>query len=1442
MVRVQVDTRLTRALKELAAEQQVTLFMLCLAAYAILLAKITGQQDIVMGTPVSGRTHVNVTQLVGIFVNTLALRINTEPTLTFYQYLETVKQQTLAALENQEYPFERLVEKLNLSGDAGQNPIFNTMFALVHVYEQQISIKNDRLKFIPYDIQIVDSMFDLLLGISVTESNIHLNFTYNIHLFHEDTIQRWADYYTTILSWVVNAPGQPIGKIDTSVPMPLKTTAPAFSDNMKIQNNLPAETPLPLETIPVPKTLTQEQKQWILYEFNQTRMEYPQDMTIHQLFECQTRNTSTWIAVTGENRQLSCGELSKKAHQVAARLKEKGLTTASCVGLMVESSVEMMIGILGILKAGGCYLPLDPQYPEEHHRYLMADASISFVLTQHRFKTLYPAKYAAHVIFLDIPGTREEPATLTLTSAWNVPAANPAYVIYTSGSTGRPKGTIVEHQAVVNRLTWMQKNYPLTPVDIFLQKTTFTFDVSVIEFFSWFMGGARLCFLEPDADTDLQKILDTIETRNITALSFTPTVLHTFFLSLGKKDIEKLASLKWIFCAGEQLPLNLVETWGSFGPEARLENLYGPTEATVYASYYSCHPQFCPAPVPIGKPLGNTRLYILDEHRQLMPPGAIGELVLAGASLARGYLNRPELTIEKFLPDPFFPGDKMYCTGDYARLLPDGQVVYLGRMDNQVKIKGIRVELEEIESVLLKHPDIREAAVIDRDDPMGKYLAAYIVSQGTLSLKELRDYLLRKLPEYMVPAAFSQVQHMPLTTSGKLDRKLLPQLGTPLKTGRQYTAPRNQLERQLTQAWAKILKLDKIGIDDNFFEMGGDSLRGNLLLAQINNQFKTETVIKDLFSAPTIRKFTGILSRSKAKEYNPITPGEKKDYYPTSTAQKRLYIIHQLNKDDTAYNLSTGMIIEGQLDKSRLNHTVKHLVQRHDSLRTRFEIRDGEIIQRIEDHTDFEVEFFAGEGWDEKDLDKIIKGDIQLGKSPTGAVDKYVFIEPLEKKEYYEQSSAQKRLFFLQRFEQITTSYNIPGINRVEGKLDISAFEKAFQDLIRRHNTLRTSLEFIDETPVQRIHQQVNFKLQVLQKENKEIHELFDAFVQPFDLTQPPLLRVALIKLSTTEYLLFHDIHHIISDGTSIGILIEDVVRLYSKEKLQPLKVQYKDFSLWQNSLYETGKIKKQMDYWLKLFSGEIPILDLPTDYPRPPRLAFEGDYFTVYLEPGETEKLLTLCEEMRATLYMNLLAVLNVLLFKYTGLEDIIVGSGLMGRPQEALQKIIGMFVNFLAMRNYPKGNKTYWQFFKEVKEHTLDAFENQDVQFEELVQQLNLERDPSRNPLFDVTFVVQNFERPTLRVPELSMTPYEMENKTSKFDLTLFTEERENRLFFYFEYAAQLFEKKTIEKIANHFIEIIKQVNRDKHIFLKEISISKDLLDAQVGSLENEEGDFQL
>jgi amino acid adenylation domain-containing protein len=1443
-VQMEVGTGLSRQLKKFATEQEVTLFMLLLAVYTIVLTKTGNQEDIIVGTPVSGRTHANLTQMVGMFVNTLALRMKLKNHFTFYELLKKVKEQTLSALENQDYPFEMLVEKLNLSGDTTRNPIFDTVFTVQHFYEQDLEIKTNDLTIIPYNIEDRHSMFDLVSGAIVTHSDIRLIFTYNLHLFREDTIREMARDFIAVLSWIVQTPHRQIKEINMEKPGLSSHTDP------HLQNDRFFEAQSPIKISTARKPVTPQQKEWILYNFNASSMEYSKEMTIHQLFEQQVSRAPLRTAVIYRNRQLTYKELNRKSDQVAVLLKEKGLEIDRCVGLMVEPSIEMMIGILGILKAGACYLPLNPYYPGEQIKFLMADASTTMVLTQCRFQSSFLARNADHVIPLDaldkldkldnldpldtraIPSTSA--LTLSSTSRQTASAANLAYVIYTSGSTGRPKGVIVDHAAVVNRLVWMQKKYPLTPADTFLQKTTFVFDVSVIEFFSWFMGGARLCFPEPKTNKDMRKILETIEIHNITAVSFTPTVLHTFFLSIGKDSIGKLASLKWIFCAGEQLPVRLLEQWRDLSIETKLENLYGPTEATVYASYYSCDHQSHTVPVPIGKPLGNSRLYVLDERQQLLPPGQVGELVLAGASLARGYLNRPELTAEKFVPDPIFPSDRrdrMYRTGDYAKLLPEGNMVYLGRMDNQVKIKGFRIELEEIEAVLLKHPHIRKAAVILQNNHQGvKYLAAYIVTQTDLTLKELRAYLLEKVPELMIPSAFFKVEQMPLTTSGKLDRKSLPECGTPIKADIQYIAPRNHLEHQLANHWAEILKLDKIGIYHNFFEMGGDSLRGNLLLAQINSHFNAGTAIKDLFEAPTINEFAKILSLAKTKKYTSITPVEKKEYYPAASAQKRLFVIHQLNKHDTNYNLSLGMIIEGRLDKDRLKNTVKQLVMRHESLRTGFRIQDGEIVQKIEENPGLEIEFFEGEEWDDSHIENIINGDIQLHKIPQQVEDNLLSSVKLTKAtsqikrdlsksvEAYHASSAQKRLYLINQLYGDNILYNMPFGWIIEGHLQPLRLENAIKKLVLRHETLRTSFAAKEGEVLQKVHQHLEFQLkyrEIEENSNKNIDAIIDAFVQPFDLANVPLWRMELVQLHPGKQLLLFDIHHIICDGVSIEVTINDLIAFYIGRELPELEYQYLDFTLWQNKQWQSDRIKRQEQYWLKVFQGELPVWEMPVDSPRSLTTDINGDTIEFRMDKELTSKLKQMALNHNTRLYVVLLALYTILLSKTTGQEDVVVGTPVPGRTHREFELIIGMFVNTLALRNQPAGFKTFSAFLQEVSGNVFSAFENQDYPFEMLVEKMVPQRRSNQNPLFDTMFALQNFSQ-NLEIfdpvepgqGKLKCVPYMVKEKVAKFDMTLFAFEQEGKIVFYLQYRSSLFRKDTMERFIRHFIKLTQDV----------------------------------
>ncbi len=712
----------------------------------------------------------------------------------------------------------------------------------------------------------------------------------------------------------------------------------------------------------------------------------------------------------------------------------------------------------------------------------------------------------------------------------------------------------------------------------------------------------------------------------------------------------------------------------------------------------------------IGKPINNSKIYIVDKYSNLTPVMVAGELCVAGEGLARGYLNRPELTSEKFADSPFESGTRIYRTGDLARWLPDGNIEFLGRIDHQVKIRGYRVELGEIENKLLSHEAIKDTAVIAKDDNSGsKYLCAYVVGEKELTVLELREYLSKYLPDYMIPSYFIQLEKLPLTSNGKLDRKALPESTGNISTGAEYEAPRNSTEEKLVAIWSEVLRVESIGINDNFFELGGHSLKATSLAAKIHKGLNVEIPLKEIFKAPTIKGISEYIKVSEESIYSQI--------------------------------------------------------------------------------------------------------------------------QPIEEKDYYEMSSAQKRMYTLQQFDGDSTSYNMPRVLELEGDLDVARLKEAFNKLIQRHGALRTSFEVVDERLVQRVHKEVEFDIEVYEAD-KDIEDIIKSFIRVFDLSQAPLLRVGLVKLQYQKseanddnkhkhYLLMVDMYHIICDGVSMGILMKEFSRIYAGEELTSLRIQYKDFSEWQNKLFKSEKIKAQEKYWLKQFEGEIPVLNLLTDYQRPIIQSFEGASIQFEIETALTNKLRQIAKATSSTMYMVLLSTLNILLSKYSGQEDIVVGSPIAGRPHADLENIIGMFVNTLAMRNYPKGEKTFREFLREVKKNALEAYANQDYQFEELVGKLNITRDFSRNPLFDVMLVLQNTAIDKLEAEDLKVNSYKAENRISKFDITINAVELKKSIGINIEYCTKLFSNTTIERMYKHLENIMLEITEDIDIKLSEVQL---------------------
>ncbi|MCY7858964.1 non-ribosomal peptide synthetase [Bacillus sonorensis] len=1230
-------------LEQLASEHGTTLYTVLMAAFQTLLSRYSGQDDIIVGSPAQDLKDSNRAAV------TVALRGHPKSEKTFAAFLKEMADIAEAAFRHREFPIEPVAEKLGMNADS----IFNVLIVRQDASWGELSQAAPSLE--------LDEArtFDLLLRVGNDPSGVTFQFEYHRGLFERETICRWADHWLQLLAQVAEKPDIKLGDIDL----------------------LPAA-----------------EKQILLVSFNDTKADYPKTKTLHQLFEEQAERTPDRTAVLIADRQLTYRELNARANRLARILRDKGVRPDHIVGLMLERSAEMMVGILGILKAGGAYLPIDPDYPEERIRYMLADSGARWLVRQ--------PERGGHISFSGDAVILNEGAELQQMEP-NLPAAagpdDLAYVIYTSGSTGKPKGVMVEHHSVVNRLYWMQKQYPLHQDDVILQKTPFSFDVSVWELLWWGEAGAKVCFLPPGGEKDPEVLLQTIKRYGITTLHFVPSMLSAFLDALEDGDrFEYIRSIRRVFASGEALSAKLAERFQrliSRKTGASLINLYGPTEATVDVSYYDCPQAERLSKVPIGKPIDNLQLFVTGPHGMLQPIGIPGELCISGAGLARGYLHQPKLTAEKFLEHPFIPGERMYKTGDLARWLSDGNIEYLGRIDHQVKIRGYRIELGEIEHRLLAHQGVKEAVVTAQEEAGGdKALCAYYVGHQPLSSDELRTFIGEALPSYMVPSFYIELDQMPLTPNGKLDRKALPK---PVRVSASANIrPATETESVLAVLWQEVLGLERVGAADDFFELGGHSLKAMTLVSRIHRALGTEVPLRALFFHPTVREMAAwIEANGRTSRYAEIKPAPSMETYPVSSAQKRMYFLQQMDPEATVYNMPAVFLAEGPLDRARLERAFQSLVARHESLRTRFDIVDGAPVQQVMEQVSVEVPYFNGT--------------------------------------------------------------------------------------------------------------------------KTEAQQWVQTFVRPFDISRAPLFRAGVMKLEDGRHVLAVDMHHIISDGVTASLLINEFSRLYRGEELPPLTIQYKDFAVWQNARLESEVYREQEAYWLKQLSGELPVLQLPADKPRPQIQSFAGDILEISAGARLNEKLKELAQETGTTLFMVLLAAYQTLLSRYSGQEDIIVGSPIAGRQHAALENIAGMFVNTLPLRGYPQSNKTFRTFAEEIKKTALEAYEHQEVPFEALVDRLGVPRDVNRNPVFNTLFVLQNAGGVELEIDEVTLHPYEQKHPIAKFDLTLQAEEKSGKLIFTWEYSTELFERETILRWTGHWLKLLEQVADNPDLLLGEIEL---------------------
>jgi amino acid adenylation domain-containing protein len=1237
--------------RSLCLQQGATLFMGLVGVLDVLLYRYTGQGDIIIGTPVAGRDHADLEDQIGLYANTLALRTILHEDDSFMDVVGRAKEITLGAFQHQVYPFDVLVEDLGLGRDRSRNPLFDIMLVLQNTSAGYTGSRQDldgvAVRLFD-DEQAAVSRFDLSLFFTETFRDIQLTLEYNSDLFDKDSIQRLGRHLQQIMAVVVKSPSLPVRLLDY---------------------------------------LSAAEKRQVLEEFNDTRMPFPADQTLVSLFEAQARLTPDKTAIVAGSKKCSFGELNILSNQLGHYLRERhGVGRGDIVAVELERSEWLIAGLMGVLKSGAAYLPIDPGYPQQRVDFILTDSKAVCLLDSAALDNFIAERSVWSPV--DRPST-SEPGDL-------------AYVIYTSGSSGRPKGCLLEHRGVVNRIAWMWHHYGFTVMDIILQKTTFTFDVSVWEIFMPLCFGGKIVLCGKGDAASPERISTLISAEGVTCLHFVPGMLDAFLAFLSDRPDCRLAmqSLRLVITSGEALSLGTVKRWYQMSGVS-LHNLYGPTEASVDVTQFSTSSG--DTRIPIGRPIWNTRMDIIDSNGLPAPVGIPGELCIGGIGLARGYLNRPELTAERFVANPLRPGDRMYRTGDLGRWLANGNIEFLGRIDMQVKIRGYRIEPGEIESAFRRLPGVNAAVVIARTDKTGdSSLAAYFTGPVSLDAGEIRAWLAKSLPAYMLPSYYVRLDRLPQNPSGKIDRARLPDpVGSETGAGASYLPPADETEAELARIWTGVLGRERVGICDDFFNLGGHSLKANRLATHICRVFGVKMDLAQVFEYPILQQQAEFIRQARREIWSPICPAGVRRHYPLSYPQRRIWMLCQFEELNRAYNLHGEYHIRGGLDPAALEYAIRALTARHEVLRTVF--REDEM--------------------------------------------------------------GEPRQFILPAVE--------------------NAAIFTCEDLRAADDSLRNRLSV--------------------------------GTLKPFDLANGPLLRAGLYRVAEDGWVLAYVMHHIISDAWSMDILIRELWQLYDArvqghaEDLPSPRIQYKDYAVWQAEQLDAPSLARHQAFWLEQFSGELPVLELPLDAPRPAVGRHNGAIATVRIEPRAAEDLRSLCRQQGCSLSMGLLALVNALLFRYTGQEDIIIGSPITMRDHLDLGDQPGFYTNTLALRTRFKGEGSYRDLLDRVRAISINAFRHYAYPFELLLDQLRLEKDRSRNALFDVLVHVHEAGDPgEERLPAgLKITPYqEAIHGVSKFDLSFNFVASGSGLSLYLEYDTDLFYAATIERMGIHLACMLESV----------------------------------
>ncbi|MCH8619393.1 non-ribosomal peptide synthetase [Undibacterium sp. TS12] len=1264
-----IDAELDKALSGLAASEACSTSDILLAGFEAVLRRYVPHDEIVVGTSISGRHRENLADVVGPLANLVVIRNQVPTGMPLRDVLVQVIRSTRGANRHPDLPFDQLVSIINPVKDMSRTALFDVLFQSSE--HEESSWQAESFVAHPIETNLGYGKYDLHLYMHRLDGVLHGDLVYNGLYFDTALVRNLMRHYVRMLAAMCKNLSQSVGHADILV-------------EFEIAQQIALANP--------------------------HHARYPDHQTLHALIEEQVERTPTHIAVVCDEERISYRELNVRANQLAHYLLTNGVQRSQLVALFLERSVDMIVAILAVLKTGAAYAPLDPTHPAERIEFMLGDCSPSLIICNSGSGGRLSLR-TSHRVELDT-----DAASIAAQPSHNPDHAGTpddlAYVIYTSGSTGLPKGSLLTHRNVVRLILNDRLQFSFGSNDVWSMFHSYTFDFSVWEMYGALLYGAGVVVVPDPVRKDPARFLDLLVNEKVSVLSQTPSAFQSLVQEVFKHKDFVLPNLRYIVFGGENLNPTLLKDFHDAYPHIDLINMYGITETCVHVTFKRIEARDIEAGVNnIGVPIPTTTVYILDSHQHLMPLGVPGEICVGGLGVGRGYLGRDKLTEERFIQHPYESGERLYRSGDLGKLLENGEFVYLGRMDKQIKIRGFRVELGEIEVALTRLPEIRDAVVRLHEDANGdSRLVAYVIyeiSAGAPDTSALRTALSLSLPDYMIPAHWIVLSHLPLTANGKLNIKALP--APDLRRGQTgYVAPRTKIEAELAVIWSNILGLDQVGVTDNFFELGGHSLLATRLTSKIRAEFRVDLALRVVFEAPTIEQFAERVQsslQSASNESESALIHVRPANIPLSFAQERIWFIEQINQGTSLFNMPNAVRLSGELDTHALETAFNEIIIRHEILRTRFLVSNGIPEQVVEPH------------------------------------------------------------------RHLTLRY-----------LDLSHFPSGERD--------------------------ANLAAQLATSSN-----------QAFDLAVAPLMRIDLYKIRENDHVLLLNMHHIVSDGWSTNLVVHELSELYSaacagtQATLTQLTMQYADFAIWQRNWLQGEKLNLQLNYWEAKLAG-APTLQLPLDHPRPAAQTFVGQACKFTIGTAISEPFTALCRAADVTPFMGLLAAFSVMLAKLSNQHDISIGTTIANRNRSETESMIGFFANLMVIRTNLSHVSHFHELLEQVRDITIDAYANQDVSFHQVVERIQPKRDTSRSPLFQVNFVLHNTSDPsyteasadqTVKFAGLTVESVDNEFYVAQYDLSLHVVERSVGYDCTLLYNSDLFDPDTITRWANYFEHLL-------------------------------------